>query len=209
VKLLELRAQHPLHVRVDDRQRLVEQDRVDVRTHQAAPEGNLLLLVRRQSPGALARPFREIDELKRLANLAVDLGRRHAAVAQREGQIVVDRHRVVDDGELEHLGDVALLRRQVGDIRSVEQQAPLRSVQQARDDVEQRGLAAARRPQQRIGAAILEGVVHFLQCVVVVRARIGHVGVPDVIEVYACHVRLLTPPAVRPAASHGHRRRRP
>ena len=45
VQLLQLRAQHPFHVRVDDRQRLVEQDRVDVGAHQPAAERDLLLLV--------------------------------------------------------------------------------------------------------------------------------------------------------------------
>jgi hypothetical protein len=53
VELLQLRAQHPLHVRVDYGQRLVEKDRVDVRAHQPAAERDLLLLVRRQ-PARLA-----------------------------------------------------------------------------------------------------------------------------------------------------------
>ena len=44
-----------------------------------------------------------------LAHAPVDLGLGDAAVAQREGEIVVDRHGVVDDRELEHLRDVALL----------------------------------------------------------------------------------------------------
>ena len=78
--------------------------------------------------------------------LAVDLGLRHAAVAQREGQIVVDGHGVVDDRELEHLRDVALLRRQIGHVACRRTAAgPRDGVQQARDDVEQRGLAAARK----------------------------------------------------------------
>ncbi len=74
----------------------------------------------------------EIDHFQRLAHLAVDVGLRHAAVAQREGQIVVDRHGVVDDRELEHLRDVALLRRQIGHVLAVEQQLAVRRVQQTR-----------------------------------------------------------------------------
>ena len=60
-----------------------------------------------------------------LAHAPVDLGRGDAAIAQREGEIVVDGHRVVDDRELEHLRDVALLGRGVGDVALVEEDAAL------------------------------------------------------------------------------------
>ncbi len=45
VQLLELRAQHPFQVRIDDGQRLVEHDDVDVGADQAAAERDLLLAV--------------------------------------------------------------------------------------------------------------------------------------------------------------------
>ena len=45
VDLLELRPKDPLHLRVDDRQRLVEHDHVHVGAHEAAAEGDLLLVV--------------------------------------------------------------------------------------------------------------------------------------------------------------------
>ena len=45
VELLQLRAQLPFQMRVDHRQRLVEQDRRHVRAHQAAAERDLLLHV--------------------------------------------------------------------------------------------------------------------------------------------------------------------
>ena len=70
----------------------------------------------------------KVDHLKRLADLAVDIGLRHAAISQRERQIVVDGHGVVDDRELEHLRDVALLGRQVGHVLAVEQQPAVRRV---------------------------------------------------------------------------------
>ena len=65
----------------------------------------------------------ELEHLGDLAHPPVDLGLGDAAIAQREGEIVVDRHRVVDDRELEHLGDIALLRRRLGHIGAVEQDA--------------------------------------------------------------------------------------
>ena len=74
-----------------------------------------------------------------------------------------DRHGVVDDRKLEHLGDVALLGRQLRDVVVVEQHPPFGRHDEARDDVEQRGLAAARRAEQRIGAAVLPDVIEPLQ----------------------------------------------
>ncbi len=150
------------------------------------------------------RPVGEADHLEHLAHPAVDIGLRHAAVAQREGQIVVDGHRVVDDRELEHLRDVALLRRQVGHVLAVEQQLAVRGMQQAGDDVEQRGLAAAGRSEQRIGAAVLEGVVHFLQRVVLRRLRVrrrrrGGCGCRSMRAICS----LPTPPALRAARPSG------
>ena len=52
----------------------------------------------------------ELEHRGDLAHARIDLGLGNAAVAQREGEIVVDRHGVVDDRELEHLRDVALFR---------------------------------------------------------------------------------------------------
>src|SRR3546814_919486 len=62
------------------------------------------------------------------------------SVGQRESQVLGHRHGVVDDRELEHLGDVALLRRQRRHVLAVEQDL------------------AARRHQQLGDEAVLEGV---------------------------------------------------
>ena len=51
VDLLELAPQLPFEVRVDHRQRLVEQDGRHIVAHQAAPHGHLLLLVGGQVAG--------------------------------------------------------------------------------------------------------------------------------------------------------------
>ena len=108
MKLLELRSQHPFEMRIDDGERFVEHDDVDVGTHEAAAQRNLLLAVGRQSGGAIAKCSVELEHGGDLAHPLVDLRFAHPAVAQRKGEIVVNRHGVVDDRELEHLGDVAL-----------------------------------------------------------------------------------------------------
>ena len=120
VDLLELAPQLPLEVRVDHRQRLVEQHRRDVLAHQAAAERDLLLGVGGEAGGALVELAAQLEHLGDLADALRDPLRRDAAVAQREGQVLGHGHRVVDDRELEHLGDVALLRRSRGDVDAVE-----------------------------------------------------------------------------------------
>ena len=63
---------------------------------------------------------------------------RHAAIAQRKGQIVAHGHRVIDHRELEHLCNVAPVRWQLGDVVVIEQDFALGWHEQARDNVEQR-----------------------------------------------------------------------
>jgi urease beta subunit len=99
--------------------------------------------------------------------------------SQRKGQVLAHRHGVVDDRELEHLRDVAL--GVVGAVTSSSSNrcAPGR-VQQARNDVEQRGLAAARGAEQRIGLAIGPDMVHLLQRPVGIAGGFRQVGMRQV-----------------------------
>ena len=180
VQLLELGAQLPLEVRVDHGQRLVEHDDVDVRAHQPAAERDLLLAVGGEAGGAPGEHALEVEHAGDLVHPGFDLGFRQAAVAQRERQIVVDRHGVVDDRELEHLGDVAPVRRHIGEVDAVEQHAALGRPHQAGDDVEQRGLAAARWPEQRIGAAVRPVDVELLQRPVLGVAAAGAIAVAQI-----------------------------
>ena len=106
---LELRAQLPFQFGIDHRQRLVEQHRGDVGTDEAAAERNLLLGVGRQPRRLAVEIGREIEQIGDLLDPRVDLGLRHAAVLQRECEVLPDRHGVVDHRKLEHLRDVALL----------------------------------------------------------------------------------------------------
>ncbi|CFE02812.1 Uncharacterised protein [Bordetella pertussis] len=188
VDFLQLAPQLPLQVRVDHRQRLVEQDGRHIAAHQAAPQRDLLLGVRRQAAGAALQHRRQLQHFGDAADPLADMRLRHAPVAQRKGQVVGHRHRVVDHRKLEDLGDVALLRRAAGHILAVEQHPALRRPQQAGHAIEQGGLAAARRPQQGVGPAVLEGEAQRQQRVVVLAARIGAIGVRQV-ELDAGHQR--------------------
>jgi hypothetical protein len=191
VDFLELAPQLPFQVRIDDGQRLVEQDGRHVLAHQPTSQRDLLLGVGGQSAGAAVQRRRQVQHFGYFAHALLDLRGGHAPVAQREGEVLAHRHRVVDHRELEHLGDVPGLRRGVGHVVAVEPDGALRRPQQPRDAVEQRGLAAAGRAQQRIGAAIVEREVQRQQRVVFVLLRMGHIGMGEV-EVDARHVRLPT-----------------
>ncbi|MNS94148.1 hypothetical protein D3C72_1283550 [compost metagenome] len=195
VDLLELAPQLPFELRVDHRQRLVEEDGRHVLAHQPAPQRDLLLGVRGQAAGAAIERGRQVQHLGHAPYPLAHLGFRHAAVAQREGQVLADGHGVVDHRELEHLGNIARLRRGAGDVAPVEGNGAVRGPQQSGNAVQQRGLAAAGRAQQRIGAAVLEGELQRQQRVVVIVARMRHVRVRKV-EVDACHRQ---PPAAAAA----------
>ncbi len=114
----------------------------------------------------------ELEQVGDGADAGVDGGGGDAAVAQREGEIVVDGHGVVDDRELEDLGDVALGRGEAGDVAVVEEDLAFAGDDEAGDDVEERGLAAAGGAEERVGAAVLPFEVDRLQRVVVGAARV-------------------------------------
>ena len=108
---LQLGAELPFQLGVDHGERLVEQHRGDVGSHQAAAERYLLLGVGGQPHGLAVEKGRQIKQPRDLADPRLDLGLGHTAVLQGEGEVLADRHRVVDHRKLEHLRDVALLRR--------------------------------------------------------------------------------------------------
>ncbi len=144
-----------------------------------------------------------------------------AAIAQREGQViehrhrVVDhgelkylgdmpllgrhRHRVVDHGELKYLGDMPLLGRQSGDIPVVEQHAAFARLQQSGNDIQQRGLAAAGRAEQCISLAVFPDMVDTLERVILRPLGVGVIAVRQALQVDLCHYRL--PHAARVAAA--------
>ena len=120
----------PLHVGVDHRQRLVEENCIYVRPHEAAPKRDLLLQVGGKAACLLLRAsqstFSQHAEnfLNALVNLILP---RNAPVAQRKCEVVVDGHRVTR--RLGNWNTWAMLRssvEQLGDVFSVEGGCALR-----------------------------------------------------------------------------------
>ncbi len=113
-----------------------------------------------------------LQHLGNHAHALLDLRLGHLAVLQRKRQVLGHRHGVVDHRELEHLRNVALLRAGTGHVAAIKQHLAMRGHEQARNDVEHGGLAAARGAQQRIGTAILELHLQRQQRVVAVLLRV-------------------------------------
>ena len=188
VELLQLRAQLPFHVRVDDGEGLVKEDRGDILADHAPAEADLLFGIRRQPLRPAVEHAFHVDHGRNLAHAPVDIGLIGPTIAQREGQIVVDAHGVVDDGELEHLRDVAASGLGMGHIVLAEQDLAMRRDQDARDQVQQRRLPTARRTEQRIGLAILPDMVdRGAQRIVRWHFRVRSIGMCQIIEAYRDH----------------------
>ena len=86
--------------------------------------------------------------LERLADLARDFRRRVVRHLQRERDIALDRHVREQRVALEHHAHRAPLRRAVGEILAVEQDATAVGHVEAGDHAQQRGLAATRRTEK-------------------------------------------------------------
>ena len=165
-------------------------------------------------PDARERQHRsEIEQLRDLAHPGVHARLGHPAVAQREREIVVDGHRVVDDRELEHLRDVALVRRLLRHVRVAEEDPPRGRPEEARHDVQQGRLAAAGGAEERVRAAVRPLEIDSLQRPVGVARRARRVAVPQLLEADAGHLsrrrhgRVLSAPGPRPGRSRGTGRR--
>ena len=197
VDLLELAPQLPFQVRVDHGERLIKEHGRHIRAHQPAPQRYFLLGIGTQARGALVELAAHVQHLGNLAHPFFDLVCRHTPVAQREAQVLGHGHGVVNHRELEHLRDIARLRRGAGDVLSVKVHRTLRGHDQPRHDVEHGGFAAARRPQQGVRAAVLKCHLQRQQGVILVLHGLGFVGMGQV-EFNARHLK--PPPAPRRAA---------
>ena len=108
VQFLKFGSELPLHVRINHRQWFIEQDGVDVIAHQTATQRDFLLLIGGQAFGPSLGLGGQIQRVEHVADAFVDLCFIDTSVHQRKSQILLNRHGVVDNRKLKHLGDVAL-----------------------------------------------------------------------------------------------------
>ncbi len=145
---LQLDLQALAELGVQGAERLVQQQHGGVQDQRARQRDALLL-----TAGELRRaPLREPAELHQLERathplLRLLLGR--LLVAEAERHVLLHRQVREQRVVLEHRVDVALVRRGLRHVHAVQQDLPLGRPLEARDHPQARGLAAARRAEQR------------------------------------------------------------
>ena len=158
----------PLRLRVHARRGVVQNQHA--RIHQErARDGDALALAAAERHAALANDrvvaVRQLaDEFMRLRRARAFFNLRPRRLRPTVGDVLSDRRAEQESLLKNHahrppqLRQVQLLR-----IHAVEQHASLRRVVEARDQVHERGLARARRPDDRDGLAWMHGKAHFVQ----------------------------------------------
>jgi hypothetical protein len=140
----------------------------------------------RTAAGELARLALEIGcEVEccgRGLDLAVDLVLGQAGHLQAKADIAAHAHVRIERVGLEHHGQAALGRRHVDDVLAVDQDLAARDVLEPRDQPQQRGLAAAGRPDEHHEGAVLDVEIGALDDVH------GAEGFLDVLERDLTHV---------------------
>ena len=151
--LLDLDAHLLAHVGVKRRQRLVEQKHLRLEDD-GAGQRDALLLAAGKLRGQFLLAAGQPHHGKRLADLAGDLGLRHVAVFQPEGDIVEDRLVREQRIALEDQADVALVDGHVVDTLPADHDLATGDVDEPGDGAQDRRLAAAGRSEQRDEAAL-------------------------------------------------------
>ena len=126
---------------------LVEQKQAGV-LHQRPGDGHALLLAAGELGGMALHHRIHVDELGDIHGALEALGLGHLLHFQREADVLQHRHVRVERVILEHQADAALFRGHVGHVVVVEVDLAARDRQDARQHVEDGGLAAARRAEQ-------------------------------------------------------------
>ena len=128
--------------------RLVEQEHLGI-AHDGAAHGDALALAAGKRLRPPAEQFRNIENARGIFDTLPDLGLGHAPHAEPERHVLEHRHVRIQRVALEHHGDIAVLRRDIVDDAAADADVAVRHVLKARDHPQRRGLAAARRADQR------------------------------------------------------------
>ena len=147
---------------VEVRQRLVEQKQLRL-ARQGPAHGHPLALTARELAGFAVEQVLHLQHARHLIDAALPLGLGHIAHFQRKTDVVGHRHGGVERVALKHHGDVALRRGHTHHIATANAQLAAAGLFQARNDVEQGGLAAARWADQDEEFAGLNGDVDALE----------------------------------------------
>ena len=196
VQRLDLRAHLHAQLGVEIGERLVEQEHLRI-AHDGAAHGDALPLAARELAGIAVQQLLEAEDLRRPQHLPVHHRGRRLGELQGERHVVEHGHVRVERIVLEHHGDVAVLRRQRIDHPLADGDLARGDVLEAGDHAQQRGLAAAGRPDQHhelaVGNVDADAVQHLDRA-----ERLAHVA--DVNGRHSCspfrRVRIARQPSV-------------
>ena len=148
LQLADLVADPAAQLGVEVRERLVEEQHLRLE-HQRPGDGDALLLAAGELGGEARLEAGEPDEREAVGGAAGGLALVVAREAQAVGDVLHHRHVREERVGLEHHRHVAVGRRQPGDVRPADQDAPRRRHLEPGDHPERRRLAAARGAEQR------------------------------------------------------------
>ena len=155
VQPLDLDAHLAAELGIEVRERLVEQEHLRA-PRESASQGDTLAFAARQ----LARLAREVrhepQEIRHLMHPALDIRARRLTAPQAESQVIEHVHVRVEGVALEHHGDVAVAGRDVVHDPIADPDLAGGDRLEPGDHAEQRGLAAARWPDQHQQLAVLD-----------------------------------------------------
>ena len=149
---------HPhLHAqrRVEVRERLVEQERLRL-AHDRAADGDALALAAGELARLAVEIVGEVQRRRRLAHLALDDVRLLAGHLEGEGDVAAHAHVRVERVGLEHHGEAALRRADLGDVLAVDENLARGHVLEAGDEPQEGRLAAAGGADEDDELAVLD-----------------------------------------------------
>src|SRR6185503_9853651 len=181
---------------IEVRQRFVEQEHLWL-PHDGAAHRHALALAAGQLPRLALQHRAEFENPRGFLDARLDLGFGHAAVAQAVGHVVVNGHVRVERVVLEHHRDIAIGRLDLVDDATADVDLTAGDGLQACDHAQQRGLAAAGRPDQHAELAVADVEIDALD-----GFEAAGIGFPDVAEGYVGHFTFPSGPGrVRTAAA--------
>jgi hypothetical protein len=138
----------------------------------------------------IARPLAvqdalEVEQPRGLGDAGPSLGLRHAGDLEGEGHVVGHREMRVERIGLEHHGDVAVLRCDVGDVLLADVDGARAHRLEAGQHPQRGRLAASRGTDEDHELAVLDGQVERVDR----RALGAGIGVARLVEPHLCHVR--------------------
>ena len=148
LQLHQLLARLHAQLRVEVGERLVEQQHLRL-DGEGARDGHALLLAAGELPGPAPGELGEPHEVEHGLRPGADLVARELSLLQPEGDVLFHRHVRPQRVVLEHHADVALPRRGAGDVPAADEHLSMLVLVEPGDQAKERGLAGARRPEER------------------------------------------------------------